>query len=88
MQNTMAQDSILQQGTELMLFGMGSVFVFLTLLVFTVTIMSWVIGRFFAEPSVEEVVVKPRAQKPGAIDPTVLSVIQDAVHQHRAKQKK
>ena len=37
---------LLQQGLELMLAGMGTVFVFLTLLVFATTAMSALVRRF------------------------------------------
>ena len=41
------QGSIVNQGVELMLFGMGTVLVFLTLLVFAIALMSWVLQRYF-----------------------------------------
>lgn len=37
-------------GVELMFIGMGIVFVFLAMLIVAVTMMSWVINRFFPEP--------------------------------------
>jgi oxaloacetate decarboxylase (Na+ extruding) subunit gamma len=38
---------LLNAGLELMLIGMGTVFVFLTLLVFATGLMSWLIRRFY-----------------------------------------
>ncbi len=81
------QPSILEQGFDLMLFGMGTVFVFLTLLVFATRIMSWAVNRFFPEPE-PIMAASPAQPSPGstaAVDPKVLAVIQEAIHQHRAK---
>ncbi len=41
--------SLLSQGLELMLAGMGTVFVFLTLLVFATRFMSWAVARYMPE---------------------------------------
>lgn len=84
------QSSLFQQGADLMLFGMGTVFVFLTLLVICVTLMSKIIAKFFVE---QEVVIETSAANPAkssvmppvAVEPAILAVIQDAIHQHRAK---
>lgn len=66
-----------------MLFGMGTVFIFLTLLVVCVTFMSRIISRFFPE---EEILVEVKLKtSPGPIDPIVLTVIQEAIYQHRAR---
>lgn len=79
------QQSIMAQGFDLMLYGMGSVFVFLTLLVFATRFMSWLVNRFFPEP-LAPIVNKPVpfASSP-TVDTQVLAVIQNAIHQHRAK---
>jgi oxaloacetate decarboxylase gamma subunit len=76
-------ESILSQGVELMLFGMGTVFVFLTLLVVCTGLMSAVIGRLLPEPT-------PAATTSGvaaapAIDPKVARAIAEAISQHRKK---
>ena len=50
-------DSLLNQGLTLMLAGMGTVFVFLTVLVFAMTVMSAALGRLRTasqDPSDEE----------------------------------
>ena len=44
------QGDIVSQGLELMLYGMGTVVVFLALLVVATTGMSRLIGRYFPEP--------------------------------------
>lgn len=80
------QPSIMEQGFDLMLFGMGTVFVFLTLLVFATRSMSWVVNRFFPENEpVIPVEPTPVAVNAAAVDPKVLAVIQEAIHQHRAR---
>ena len=80
------QATIMAQGVDLMLYGMSSVFIFLTLLVFATRAMSWAVNRFFPEP----IRVVSKAPSPSIledkapVDPKVLLIIQDAVRQHRA----
>ncbi|GAB3091353.1 hypothetical protein G8770_12740 [Aestuariicella hydrocarbonica] len=79
------QQEIMQQGVDLMLFGMGSVFVFLTVLVIATMIMSSLVQRFFPEPVPLPV---PAAKAPvpaGVNDPKLLAIIKAAVDKHRAK---
>lgn len=80
------QPSVLEQGVDLMLFGMGTVFVFLTLLVFSTRLMSWAVNRFFPEPALTPA-RSANSATPSLtpVDPKVIAVIQDAIHQHRAK---
>lgn len=63
-----------------MAFGMGTVFVFLTLLVLVTTAMSWLVQRFSPEP-----LPTRDAPKHGSVDPSpeILAVITAAIHQHR-----
>ncbi len=79
------QQDIMQQGVDLMLFGMGSVFVFLTVLVISTTIMSSFVQRFLPEAP-EPQSAAPRAPT-GVTDPKLLAIIKAAVDQHRAKNK-
>lgn len=46
-------NSLIQQGLNLMLFGMGTVFTFLTILIFATAGMSKVILRWFPEKIIE-----------------------------------
>lgn len=79
------QQSLLQQGTDLMMYGMGTVFVFLTLLVVGTIIMSTVVARYFAEEP--EPVAAPKGD--GApVNARTLAVIQAAIQSHRAKHQK
>jgi oxaloacetate decarboxylase (Na+ extruding) subunit gamma len=83
------QGSIVEQGVELMLFGMGTVVVFLTLLILATNVMSLILRRFFPEPEVP--IVSPAlapASAPQAVDQTrLLAVISAAIHRHRAHKK-
>lgn len=79
--------TLIHQGVDLMLFGMGTVFVFLTVLIFSTTAMSFVVSRFFPEAIVAEKTFSPvkSVESTNTVDPKVLTVIQDAIEQHRAK---
>lgn len=81
--------SLLQQGLDLMIYGMGTVFLFLTLLVFGMSMMSSLVTRFFAEESVPETSaadIPSLSREP--VPSKTLAVIQQAVTLHRSKQKK
>ena len=86
----MSQAELINEGLSLMVFGMGFVFIFLTLLVFATSLMSKVVLAI--EP--EEAAPAPRrASAPSvagtdpAADPVLLSVISEAIKQHRTRQK-
>lgn len=76
------QEEIVAQGMELMLYGMGTVVVFLALLVVATAAMSRGVNRYFPEEIVEPV----SAHAPGASarnDAELVAVISAAVQQHR-----
>lgn len=78
-------NDIVAQGLELMLFGMGTVVVFLALLVVITTTMSRFIGRYFAEP-LAPAPTRPAAPKQAvgsAPGDEVVAVISAAIRQHR-----
>lgn len=80
------QETVLQQGVDLMIFGMGSVFVFLTLLVIVTKIMSAVVQRI----APEKTLVTTAATKPAAapaVDHKLTAAITTAIHQYRKKHK-
>ncbi|WP_439134006.1 OadG family protein [Pseudomaricurvus sp.] len=79
------QESIIQQGVDLLIFGMGTVFVFLTVLVIATLGMSTFIRRFFPDAVVPETKPAP-ATSPSAVDPKHLAIIKAAIEQHRSKQ--
>ncbi|MED5238913.1 MAG: OadG family transporter subunit [Pseudomonadota bacterium] len=78
-------DSLMSQGLELMLVGMGVVFVFLVVLVGITTLMSALVQRFGQTP------VAPAATPAATPAPTasdlpsaaVIKAIEKAVQQHR-----
>ena len=77
---------IFNQGLNLMAFGMGTVFVFLTLLVIATSIMSNIISSYFPEA-----IAKPKspsvATKKGD-DKQVISAIMAAIKLHRSQKNK
>ena len=83
------QETLLQQGIELMVFGMGTVFVFLVVLIGVTNAMSAIVQRFFPEipPSLEP----DRAVANAAADPQqdeqLIAVISAAVHKYRSRHK-
>jgi len=70
--------SLLQQGLTLMLIGMGTVFVFLTVLVFAMSLMARLVGRLPAQDG-------PAAAN-GRNDDEV-AAIAAAIRMHRYKQR-
>jgi oxaloacetate decarboxylase gamma subunit len=73
------EDSLISQGVELMLFGMGTVVLFLTTLVFVTAAMSALVRRYL--PSVPE----PAVAAPAAPEATLVAVISAAIHKHRSQ---
>ncbi|MGK0292326.1 MAG: oxaloacetate decarboxylase gamma subunit [Porticoccaceae bacterium] len=79
---------MLAQGINLMFYGMGTVFVFLTLLVFFTTVMSTIITRFFSSVELSPPVIETRnlGQLARRIpDQTLLLVLESAIAQHRQR---
>ena len=86
------QGDIVAQGVELMLFGMGTVVVFLALLVVATTAMSRIVARHFPEPEPPADKTPQRlrgsvAQLPPEQDPNLVAVITAAIHRYRARRK-
>ena len=73
---------IVEQGVELMLFGMGTVIVFLGLLVLATTFMSRMVARYFPEPKTAP--ARPAANAVGN-DGELIAVISAAIQQHRRR---
>jgi oxaloacetate decarboxylase gamma subunit len=89
MQNTPIDNELFQQGVQLMIYGMGTVFVFLAVLVLVTISMSYIVNRFFpdAVPSVEPKAQTARQAPQSGDDSTLLAVITAAIHQYRSNQK-
>jgi oxaloacetate decarboxylase gamma subunit len=73
---------MMSNGVELMFAGMGIVFLFLTMLVGAINLMSSLVQRFF--PDMPVMGIMPAV--PSGIDKTIIAAISAAVHQYRQKQ--
>lgn len=89
----MQESDLMLDGLNLMMYGMGFVFTFLTLLVFATRAMSFVVTKYFPTP--EPVAAKPVPKALGltpaqlaANDPQLIAVLTAAVHRHRQEQGK
>ena len=82
----MASPNLLNEGLTLMVFGMGSVFVFLTLLVIFTTLMSNLLEKYdakFDPPKTDQ-----SSKSTDSIDQdSLLAVLTSAVHQYRSRHK-
>ena len=89
----MIQGDIVAQGVELMLYGMGTVVLFLALLVVAIVIMSRFVNRYFpeqqssAEAALQKLRGRSQAQIQPVADTNLVAVISAAIHQHRAHKK-
>lgn len=80
----MSEVTIIEQGLDLMLYGMGTVFVFLTLLVIVTTLMSSIVQRWLPDDEME---FAPIPSTDLNVDERVVAVIQAALAQHRCRHK-
>lgn len=79
------------QGVELMLTGMGIVFLFLVMLIAVVKLMAYLVTTFIPEVEVATTpvnVTTSQAVNSNVVTPTVAAAISAAIYQHRAKHKK
>ena len=74
--------SLISQGIDLMLYGMGTVFTFLTLLVGLTTLMSSTVNRYAKEEPVTGDSVGHQIHS-ALVEPKIVKVIQAAIDQHR-----
>ena len=82
----MTSSELLLEGVELMLLGVGTVFVFLVMLVGLINLMSFLINRFFPEAAPVATAPKRMATATAQpVDSELLAVIGAAVSQHRAR---
>lgn len=75
-----ALDPLVASGLQLMLVGMGTVFVFLTVLVFAVRTMSQLLARI--EPGQKSTTQRGSVQ---AVPPAHVAAIVGALEQHKSK---
>ena len=77
-------ENIIDQGFELLVFGMGTVLAFLTVLVIAITIMSSILGRYF--PEAEKPATSVQKPVPQSADNSdLVAVITAAVHRYRSR---
>ncbi|MES9873541.1 MAG: OadG family protein [Candidatus Sedimenticola sp. 6PFRAG7] len=76
---------LLKEGANLMLLGMGSVFIFLTLLVITMTGMSRLAQAIAGDASNETPTPNAAAPKASGGDDDLIAVISAAISRYRSK---
>jgi oxaloacetate decarboxylase gamma subunit len=76
---------MMSSGIELMFAGMGIVFLFLTMLVVAINIMSSLLQRFFPDVPTSQMAVGTSVSS--GIDKSIIAAITAAVHLHRSKHK-
>ncbi len=81
------QESLMQQGIELMGFGMGTVFIFLTVLVVATTFMSAMVQRYGPPEPKPQLVSKSISADQQPEDEQVVAVISAAIHKYRSRRK-
>ena len=85
------QGDILRQGWELMVYGMGTVVVFLGLLVLATGWMSRLVNRWFPEPltAAEEAIrrLHEHDHDRAGPDAATIAAITAAIHHHRARHR-
>lgn len=84
------ESTLVSQGYDLLLYGMGTVFAFLTLLVGITTLMSVVVNKLIvdvpeATPSAVLNASNGTAGAGSTVEPRILKVIQAVITQHRSK---
>ncbi len=81
------QDTLIDQGINLMLFGMGTVFIFLTILVFATNLMSKIVNRLVpqVEPILTPTPLNTAATEPHSVSPLIVSAIRQAISTHRQR---
>ena len=80
----MGGETVIQQGLDLMLYGMGIVFVFLTLLVLVTASMSNIVQRWFPE---DDGGGAPAHEIDSNVDDRIVTIIQAALEKHRCRRK-
>ncbi len=75
--------TLMAQGVDMMLYGMGTVFSFLLVLVLAIAVMSRVLAKYAPEP--ESAVAIPEGGGGSGVDPLTAKIIKAAIDQHRKR---
>lgn len=78
------EPTLITQGLDLLLYGMGTVFTFLTLLVGITAAMSGLVNRLVVE-DIEVATDGSAPSQAGGVEPRIAKVIQAAIDQHRGR---
>lgn len=81
-------NDLMSQAVDLMIAGMGFVFVFLIVLVFATLLMSKLIERLGPEPVTPAKTTRARPRAPASVDPDTAEAIKKAIAQFRSRHKK
>lgn len=81
-------NDLMSQAIDLMIAGMGFVFVFLIVLVFATQIMSKLIVRFAPEPVTPAKTPRAKPKAPASVDPDTAAAIKKAIAKFRSRHKK
>lgn len=82
-------NELMSQAIDLMVAGMGFVFVFLVVLVFATLLMSKIILRYTKpEPATPARTSRAKPSAPAPVDPDVAEAIKQAIAQFRSRHKK
>ena len=85
----METTGLISEGLTLMVFGMGFVFIFLTVLVLATNFMSYMVNRFLPEAAAAPAVSRrPQPAAAATDDAQLMAVISAAVHQYRQRHKR
>ena len=74
---------LMASGVELMFVGMGIVYIFLTMLVIAINLMSALVQRFFPEPL--PLATPTTSKSSGGLDRSTVAAISAAIHQYRKR---
>ena len=79
------ESTLVSQGLDLLLYGMGTVFAFLTLLVGVTSSMSVIVNKLVIDEPEIAVSATAAGSVQSTVEPRIVKVIQAAIDQHRGK---
>ncbi len=74
------ETNLIMEGVKFMFLGMGTVFLFLTIMIFSVNLMSFIIHKFFPESQVVDETVSGSTQQDNK---KIVAAITAAIAHHR-----